>query len=108
MLHNTSQHNALTVTETGFPMTSTCYGLNMDLQPPTGVTGKPVPGWNGEHLHSLAASVLRAGDPRIKPSFPWSVLTNELNIRYTLMAALLGALCHRVSVGTQLPRVRIL
>lgn len=33
--------------ETGWPITSTCYGLGMNLHPPAGVAGKPVPGWNG-------------------------------------------------------------
>ncbi|KAL8618900.1 hypothetical protein ACOMHN_020319 [Nucella lapillus] len=33
-------------TESGWPITSTCYGLDMHLHPPPGVTGKPVPGWN--------------------------------------------------------------
>ncbi|XP_076471572.1 acyl-CoA synthetase short-chain family member 3, mitochondrial-like isoform X2 [Babylonia areolata] len=33
-------------TESGWPITSTCFGLNMHLFPPPGVTGKPVPGWN--------------------------------------------------------------
>nr|KAG5695684.1 hypothetical protein BaRGS_022361 [Batillaria attramentaria] len=33
-------------TETGWPITSTCYGLEMNLHPPSGVTGKPVPGWD--------------------------------------------------------------
>ncbi|XP_067655609.1 acyl-CoA synthetase short-chain family member 3, mitochondrial-like isoform X2 [Haliotis asinina] len=33
-------------TETGSPITSTCVGLGMQLYPPSGVAGKPVPGWN--------------------------------------------------------------
>ena len=35
------------VAETGWAITSTCYGLGMDLKPPPAVTGKPVPGWDG-------------------------------------------------------------
>lgn len=35
-------------TETGFPMSSTCIGLGNDLNPPPGMAGKPVPGWNLE------------------------------------------------------------
>ncbi|KAH3882505.1 acyl-CoA synthetase short-chain family member 3, mitochondrial-like [Dreissena polymorpha] len=33
-------------TETGWPMTASCVGLGMPLNPNPGVTGKPVPGWN--------------------------------------------------------------
>lgn len=33
-------------TETSWPITSTILGLGMDTNPPHGVSGKPVPGWN--------------------------------------------------------------
>ncbi|PVD33552.1 hypothetical protein C0Q70_04809 [Pomacea canaliculata] len=38
--------------KTGWPITSTCYGLGMNLHPPAGVAGKPVPGWNVKVLNS--------------------------------------------------------
>ena len=34
--------------ETGWAITASCVGLNMNLNPTPGVTGKPVPGWNGK------------------------------------------------------------
>jgi hypothetical protein len=37
----------LYISETGWAITSTCVGLGMPLNPTPGVTGKPVPGWNG-------------------------------------------------------------
>ena len=37
----------LTFTETGSAMTSTCVGLGNDMSPPSGVAGRPVPGYNG-------------------------------------------------------------
>lgn len=33
-------------TETSWPITSTCLGLDMNTDPPYGVSGKPVPGWD--------------------------------------------------------------
>jgi len=38
------------ITETGWAITSTCVGMDMPLHPAVGVTGKPVPGWNGKLL----------------------------------------------------------
>ena len=35
-------------TETGSAITSTCVGLGNSLDPPLGVAGKPVPGWNSK------------------------------------------------------------
>ncbi|XP_064602254.1 acyl-CoA synthetase short-chain family member 3, mitochondrial-like [Liolophura sinensis] len=33
-------------TETGWAITATCSGLGMSLSPPTGVAGRPAPGWD--------------------------------------------------------------
>ncbi|KAK7098847.1 acyl-CoA synthetase short-chain family member 3, mitochondrial-like isoform X2 [Littorina saxatilis] len=64
-------------TETGWPITSTCYGLDMDLNPPSGVTGKPVPGWNVKVFNAAGkeAEVEELGEIYVKLPLPPSFST---------------------------------
>ena len=48
------------ITETGWAITSTCVGLGMPLNPSPGVTGKPVPGWDGK-IYTLGNIVVIYG-----------------------------------------------
>ncbi|GAB1607949.1 acyl-CoA synthetase short-chain family member 3, mitochondrial-like [Argonauta hians] len=48
-------------TETSWPALASCYGLGMSMDPPNGVSGKPVPGWNVKIMSPKSLEEVKVG-----------------------------------------------
>ncbi|RUS91878.1 hypothetical protein EGW08_000280 [Elysia chlorotica] len=83
-------------TESGWALTATCRGLDMDLYPKPGLTGKPAPGWNVQILRpdGTETETDELGEIFIKqplpPGFMSTLFGNDEGFKQTYFSRLKG------------------